>query len=130
MFISRRQFLGRAGTGLLLAESRLLQAQRTSAMSPLAPSAPVPSQSKVAVIHGEARRKIVHDALAAIDEQIKPKLAGKKYVVIKPNGLAAENPLASTHPDDSARDSRLPDAAFQRAGVDRGVVLRGHVRGF
>ena len=42
---------------------------------------------------GEARRKIVHDALTAIDEQVKPKLAAKKYVVIKPNGLAAENPL-------------------------------------
>jgi len=99
VFISRRQFLGRAGTGLLLAESQLLQAQRTSAMSPHAPSAPVPSQSNVAVIHGQERRKIVHVALAAIDEQIKPKLAGKRYVVIKPNGLAAENPLASTHGD-------------------------------
>jgi hypothetical protein len=99
VFISRRQFLGRAGTGLLLAESQLLQAQRTSAMSPHAPSAPVPSQSKVAVIHRQERRKIVHVALAAIDEQIKPKLAGKRYVVIKPNGLAAENPLASTNAD-------------------------------
>src|SRR5271157_2376849 len=67
VFISRRQFLGRAGTGLLLAESQLLQAQRTSAMSPHEPSAPVPSQSKVAVIHGQERRKIVHVALAAID---------------------------------------------------------------
>lgn len=99
MFISRRQFLGKAGTGLLLAESQLLQAQRTSAMSPHEPSSLVPSQSKVAVIQGQERRKIVHDALAAIDEQIKAKLAGKKYVVIKPNGLGAENPLASTDTD-------------------------------
>ncbi len=99
MSISRRQFLGRAGTGLLLAESQLLQARRTSALSPYAPSAPIPSQSKVALIHGEERRRIVHDALAAIDEQIKPKLAGKKYVVIKPNGLGSDNLLASTHAD-------------------------------
>ena len=99
MSISRRQFLGTAGTGLLLAESQFLQARRASAMSPLAEVAINPSRPKVALIQGQERRKIVHDALAAIDEQIKAKLAGKKYVVIKPNGLSAENPLASTNAD-------------------------------
>jgi len=99
VFISRRQFLGRAGTGLLLAESQFFQTQRTSATSPSAPDEAAPSHSTVALIQGQERRSIVHDALAAIDDQIKPKLAGKKYVVIKPNGLSAENPLASTNID-------------------------------
>ena len=83
----------------MLAESQFLQSQRTSAMSPHPTVASVPGRSKVAVIQGQERRKIVHDALAAIDEQIRPKLSGKKYVIIKPNGLGAENPLASTHAD-------------------------------
>jgi len=99
VFISRRQFLGRAGRGLLVAESQLWQAQRASATSPQAPLAPGLPRAKVAVIQGQERRKMVHDALAAIDEQLKPRLAGKKYVLIKPNGLSAENPLASTHVD-------------------------------
>lgn len=99
MFISRRQFFGTAGTGLLLAESQLLLAKRASAMSSQPPAASVANRSKVAVIQGPERRKIVHDAMAAIDEQIKPKLVGKKYVVIKPNGLGSENLLASTDAD-------------------------------
>jgi len=53
----------------------------------------------VALIHGEDRRKNAHDALMAIDEQIRPKLQGKKYVVIKPNNVSTVNPLAATNAD-------------------------------
>ncbi len=63
---------------------------------------PVPSYDRpatVSLIHGEQRRKIVHDALAAIDEQIRPVLRRKKYVVIKPNIVSVKNQLASTHAD-------------------------------
>jgi uncharacterized protein (DUF362 family) len=53
----------------------------------------------VAVVKGEERRKIVHDALMAIDDQIKPVLQQKKYVVLKPNNVSTVNQLAATHLD-------------------------------
>ena len=56
-------------------------------------------RSTVALIHGEDRRKNVHDALLAIDRQILPKLKNKKYVVIKPNNVNTVNQLAATHVD-------------------------------
>ena len=99
MFRSRRNFLGMVGTGLLLGHSRLLKAQQAPAMSPLEPVTPFAGRSKVALIHGEERRKIVHDALVAIDDQIRPRLDRKKYVIIKPNGVAVHNSLASTSSD-------------------------------
>ena len=96
MFGSRRHFLGMMGTGLLLSHPRLLKAQQAPAMSPLEPVAPLTGRSKVALIHGQERRKMVHDALTAIDDQIRPGLGRKKYVIIKPNGVTAGNPLATT----------------------------------
>jgi uncharacterized protein (DUF362 family) len=60
---------------------------------------PFPERSKVALIHGDDRRKNAHDALAAIDDQILPKLQRKKYVVIKPNNVSTVNPLAASHAD-------------------------------
>jgi uncharacterized protein (DUF362 family) len=51
------------------------------------------------VIHGEDRRKNVHDALVAIEDQIRPALKRKKYVIIKPNNVSTVNPLASTNAD-------------------------------
>ena len=87
------------GTGLLLGHSRLLKAQQAPAMSPLEPAAPFPGRSKVALIHGQERRKNVHDALVAIDDQIRPTLKRKKYVVIKPNNVAVQTPLACTNAD-------------------------------
>ena len=53
----------------------------------------------VALTHGENRRENVHRALVAIDEQIKPQLARKKYVLVKPNCVAVNNQLGSTHAD-------------------------------
>ena len=47
----------------------------------------VETRSAVSLIHGEERRKTVCDALVAIDDQIKPKLKNKKYVLIKPNNV-------------------------------------------
>ncbi len=57
------------------------------------------ARSTVALIHGDNRRKNVFDALMAIDEQIKPKLKNKKYVLIKPNNVSTNNQLAATHAD-------------------------------
>jgi uncharacterized protein (DUF362 family) len=53
----------------------------------------------VALIRGENRRKNTFDALVAIDDEIRPKLARKKYVVIKPNNVSTVNPLAATNAD-------------------------------
>ena len=99
MFVSRRHFFGMVGTGLLLSQSRPLKAEQAPAMAPLEPVAPFPGRSKVALIHGQDRRKNVHDALVAIDDQVRPGLQRKKYVVIKPNGLTSQNPLAATSAD-------------------------------
>jgi uncharacterized protein (DUF362 family) len=61
---------------------------------------PQPDQrSVVAVVQGEDRRKNVHDALVAIDDQIRLGLRTRRYVVIKPNNVSTKNQLASTHLD-------------------------------
>ena len=57
------------------------------------------ARSTVAVTHGDDRRTNVYHALLAIDDQIRPRLAGKKYVLIKPNCVAVNNQLGSTHAD-------------------------------
>lgn len=65
------------------------------------PEAVVPfnRRSRVSVIRGEERRKIVCDSLVAIDDQIRPVLKQKKFVVIKPNNVSTVNQLAATHAD-------------------------------
>ena len=60
---------------------------------------PYDRRSLVAVVAGEQRRKIVHDALVAIEHDIQPVLKQKKYVVIKPNNVSTVNPLAATNAD-------------------------------
>ena len=97
MIFSRRHFFRFAGTGLLL-HSSLAKGQR----APLTKTDAVrafPGRSKVALIRGEDRRKNIHDALAAIDDQIRPRLLQKKYVIIKPNNVSTVNPLAATNAD-------------------------------
>ena len=96
---SRRLFLG--GSGALLAHGLLAKAQ----------SQPLPDGrgsvtgggtvtgggAAVSLIKGDDRRKNAHDALEAIDDQIRPALRQKKYVVIKPNNVSTVNPLAATN---------------------------------
>jgi uncharacterized protein (DUF362 family) len=82
----------------LLLQSSLARGQR----APLTKTDAVrafPSRSKVALIRGEDRRKNIHDALAAIDDQIRPRLLQKKYVIIKPNNVSTVNQLAATNAD-------------------------------
>jgi uncharacterized protein (DUF362 family) len=94
---SRRHFVQLTGTGLLL-QSRLLNAQQAPATKTEAVR-PFPGRSTVALVRGANRRKNIHDALAAIDEQIRPRLARKKYAIIKPNNVSTVNPLAATNAD-------------------------------
>lgn len=100
MALSRRRFFQLAGTGFLL-ESQLpksLKAQAApGANAPV--GAAVPGASKVALIHGDDRRRNVYRALEAVDGQIRAGLSRKKYVVIKPNNVSTTNQLAATHVD-------------------------------
>jgi uncharacterized protein (DUF362 family) len=67
---------------------------------PLASQVPTHRQrAVVSLVGGEDRRKNVYNALAAIDDQIRPALKRKKYVLIKPNTVAVNNQLGSTHAD-------------------------------
>jgi uncharacterized protein (DUF362 family) len=71
------------------------------AMRPLfaqAQTAPA-GRSTVSLVRGEDRRKMAAAALEAIDEQIRPALGAKKYVLIKPNCVANPNALSATHTD-------------------------------
>jgi uncharacterized protein (DUF362 family) len=103
---SRRRFFQLAGAGVLLG-SKLLHGQQSSANAPSAGAPPLatppvqvsPGHSKVALVSGGDRRKNVYQALLSIDPEIKAGLRRKKYVIIKPNGVSAENQLASTHVD-------------------------------
>ena len=74
---SRRAFLAMAGGAAFASENR----------------------STVSLIQGEDRRKNVYQALVAIDDQIRPRLRQKKYVLLKANCVAVNNQLGSTHAD-------------------------------
>ena len=100
MSLSRRRFFQLAGTGLLLQSQlpRSLKAQAIPGVSAPAGHA-ISGSSKVALVHGDNRRRNVRQALEAIDDQIKAGLRHKKYVVIKPNNVSTTNQLAATHVD-------------------------------
>lgn len=93
---SRRQFLA-AGAGSLLASAASWAAQ---APAPLPqPITPLTRRSRVSLIRGDDRRKNIYESLKAIDDQIRPALRKRKYVVIKPNNVSTVNQLAATHAD-------------------------------
>lgn len=101
MSLSRRHFVQLAGSGLLL-QSQLLQAEKVVRSGVPGVELPVPKlagPAKVALMHGEDRRKNVREALEAIDVEIRAGLRGKKSVVIKPNNVSTTNQLAATHLD-------------------------------
>ncbi len=108
MDFSRRHFFQLAGAaGVLLcskgtkgAPSLIAELPEGAAATTVAPPIfPFSGRSKVALTHGENRRKNVFDALTNIDAEMKAGLQGKKYVVIKPNNVSTEKQLASTHVD-------------------------------
>ena len=98
---SRRNFLMTAAGASLLPGASLvpgiLKAQQPPAIG--VPVSPYPGRSTVALLKGNNRRKLIYETLLAIDEQIKPQLARKKSVVIKPNNVSTEIQLAATHAD-------------------------------
>jgi uncharacterized protein (DUF362 family) len=56
-------------------------------------------RATVSLVRGEDRRRNVYDSLVAIDDQLRPALKRKKYVLLKPNTVAVNYQLGSTHAD-------------------------------
>ena len=101
---SRRHFLTVAGAGAIVgpAAARLNAQQQipTPALSlPVSPITPPAYRSTVSLVRGDDRRKNIHDALLALDAELRPELNRKQYVFIKPNLTSVDIQLASTHPD-------------------------------
>jgi uncharacterized protein (DUF362 family) len=93
---TRRSFFGLAAGAGALAR---LQAQVAAPDTPPLLFQEMKQRSAVALVKGDQRRKNITDALVAIDDQIKPMLKRKKYVVIKVNNVSTTNQLAATHAD-------------------------------
>lgn len=100
MSLSRRRFFQPAGTVFLFQSQlpQLLKAQAAPGISS-PPGRAIPGRSKVALVHGDNRRKNVCQTLEAIDGQIKSGLRRKKYVVVKPNDSSVTIQLAATNAD-------------------------------
>lgn len=100
MTLSRRGFVQLAGAGVLM-QSKLLGANAAGVRAPdvRVPETAAAGASKVALVHGDDRRKNIHDALVTIDGQIRAGLRHRKYVVIKPNFVSTTNQLAATNVD-------------------------------
>ena len=112
MSVTRRSFFARAGA-IATAQGLALKAQQKPPVDPGAtPQDPrmgtanvanlfkySDRRAKVSVIKGDNRRKNIFDALVAIDDQIRPGLKNRKYVLIKPNGMDPSRQLISTTAD-------------------------------
>jgi uncharacterized protein (DUF362 family) len=108
----RRTLFQLAGAAALSRQALRGQAQ-TQAQAAQAPAAPrrlgagahpeqfpgLEQRATVAIQQGEERRKNIFLALKAIDRDLKAKMQGKKYVIIKPNFVNTENQLAASHAD-------------------------------
>jgi uncharacterized protein (DUF362 family) len=112
MSVTRRSFFARAGA-IATAQGLALKAQQKPPVDPGAtPQDPrmgtgnvanlfkySDRRARVSVIKGDNRRKNIFDALVAIDDQIRPGLKTRKYVIIKPNGMDPTRQLISTTAD-------------------------------
>jgi uncharacterized protein (DUF362 family) len=97
--LGRRSLFQLAGAAALLRRS--LAAAPLPARPPIPPSQfpAVERRSTVAIAQGADRRQNVYDALKAIDEELREKMKGKRYVAIKPNFVDSRTQLASSHAD-------------------------------
>src|SRR5271157_4574881 len=98
---SRRRFFHLAGAlGAVASEGFRLNAQQQYPAPVPAPTIfPYTSRSPVSLVKGDVRRKNVLDALLAVDKEIRPAMARKKYVLIKINNVSTTTQLAATHVD-------------------------------
>ena len=84
-------------------------------------------RSIVSLVRGEDRRRNVYNALLAIDDQIRPVLKRKKYVLLKPNTVAVNNQLGMHARRRLARYPRLSERAPSRPGRDRRLFQGLHL---
>jgi uncharacterized protein (DUF362 family) len=107
MSFSRRHFFHLAGAAGILGFSKPSAASSlfrgdAPGVDPSTLAPPIiryANRSKVALTHGDNRRKNIYDALISIDSELQAGLQRKKYVLIKPNNVSTEKQLASTHVD-------------------------------
>jgi uncharacterized protein (DUF362 family) len=84
---------------MLLSATRLRGQEQAPAAVPAQPVVEYKPRSTVSLVQGDNRQKNVHSALMAIDDQVRPKLAQAKRVLIKPNMVGVEEPLCATNAD-------------------------------
>lgn len=87
------------GAALLFSGARLPGQEPTPPAVPAPPIVEYKPRSTVSLVQGDNRQKNVYNALMAIDDQVRPKLAVAKRVLIKPNNVGVEEPLCATHAD-------------------------------
>ena len=100
---SRRNFFHLTGAGALVGvaagEFRLNAQQQYPAPVPATPICPYADRAPVSLVKGDNRRQNVLDALVAVDREIRPAMARKKYIVLKVNNVNTGRQLAATHVD-------------------------------
>jgi uncharacterized protein (DUF362 family) len=97
---TRREFLKRASGGVLAGLAALGSTGRGRAAGarPVAGS-DGPAPARASLVCGGDRADNVYRTLKRIQADVEAGLAGKKRVVIKPNLVSVEKPLAATHAD-------------------------------
>jgi uncharacterized protein (DUF362 family) len=96
----RRTLFQLAGAAALLRKNVAAEPQRRLGSGSNPEEFPaIERRSTVAIQQGPERRKNVYLALKAIDQDLRAKMKGRKYVVIKPNFVNTENQLAASHAD-------------------------------
>jgi uncharacterized protein (DUF362 family) len=78
---------------------RALLATPAALLGSKAFAAPQAAKSPVSLVSGDNRRKMITEALAALDAELLPKLKRRKSVVIKPNFVSVTRQLAASHAD-------------------------------
>ncbi len=94
-----RKGRGAFGGSIMNPLSRRLFLEFAGSMAASLAATAAPRRPVVSVTRGEDRRANVRRALEAIDDQIRPLLKRKRYVFLKPNCVAVDNQLGSTHAD-------------------------------
>lgn len=101
--LSRRNFFHLTGAGAIIGVAAggfgLNAQQQYPAPVPATPIYPYANRSPVSLVKGDNRRKNVLDALLAMDREVRPAMARKKYVLIKVNNVNTKRQLAATHVD-------------------------------
>jgi uncharacterized protein (DUF362 family) len=82
-----------------LSAARLRGQETAPSAVPATPIVEYTPRSAVSLVQGESRQANVYQALMAIDDQVRPRLAAAKKVLIKPNNVGVEEPLSATHAD-------------------------------